>query len=196
MRNFILIIDRSGSMGEAVGGGSHQARWDAARESVIAVARKCQELDPDGIDLYTFNTRFQFFPNTTAEKVAQIFREVSPMGGTDFIPVLTDAFEKHFQSDRPSTILIVTDGEPSTGTQGQKDLARLLVSTANLLEGDAELAVSFFQIGQDKGAAAFLRKLDDELQSAGAKFDIVDTKTFEDLETRSIEDILLAAVND
>ncbi len=196
MRNYVLVIDRSGSMGEAVGGGNNQSRWEAARESVMAVARKCQEMDPDGIDVYTFNSRFQYFPSTTAEKVTQIFREVAPMGGTDFIPVLQDAFDRHFKGDRPTTVLVVTDGEPSTGTQGQKDLARLLVQTANRIEGDAELAISFLQIGRDPGAAAFLRKLDDELQSAGAKFDIVDTKTFDDLESVSIEDALLAAVND
>lgn len=196
MRNYVLVIDRSGSMGEAVGGGNSHARWEMARESVLSVARKCQELDPDGIDVYTFNSSFKFFPSTTPEKVAQIFREVAPMGGTDFVPVLKDAFEKHFKGERPTTILVVTDGEPSTGTQGQKELAKLLIETSNRLEGDAELAVSFFQIGRDPGASQFLKKLDDDLQSAGAKYDIVDTKTFDDLENMSIEDVLLAAVND
>lgn len=76
------------------------------------------------------------------------------------------------------------------------DDGMLLITTANKLESDGELGISFIQIGNDKPAAVFLKKLDDELVSAGAKFDIVDTKTCDDLDNMSVQDMLLAAVND
>lgn len=195
-RNYVVLIDRSGSMGEPVSKTNKSSRWNYAKESVIALARKCAEFDADGIDAYTFNKSFERFPNTTPEKVAELFTKVSPMGGTDFVPVLSDALTRHFASDKPTTILVITDGEPSDGAAGQRALAKLIIDAANKIEGDAELAIQFIQIGDDPNAKAFLKKMDDDLQSAGAKFDIVDAKTCDDLETMSIEDVLLAAVND
>jgi hypothetical protein len=196
MRNYVLLVDKSGSMGEPSRGAGSPSRWDSARESALAVARECAKRDADGIDVYTFNKGFQRYPNTTPEKVSDIFRTEAPMGGTDFVPVLRDVFDNHFKGSKPTTVLVLTDGEPSDGAAGQSALAKLIVATSQKLEGDAELAVQFIQVGQDPAATSFLKKLDDNLQSAGAKFDIVDAKTMEDLETMSITDVLLAAVND
>lgn len=196
MRNYVVCIDRSGSMGESVGKGSPVTRWDAVKEYALTMARECEKFDDDGIDVYLFNTKFEKFPNTTADKVDDIFKKNSPMGGTNFVPVLQDVFNCHFASNKPTTVLVFTDGEPSDGATGQKAVAKLLIDTANKLEGDAELGISFIQIGRDPAATAFLKKLDDDLQSAGAKFDIVDAKTCDDLDSVNPTDILLAAVND
>jgi hypothetical protein len=38
--------------------------------------------------------------------------------------------------------------------------------------------------------------LDDELQTAGAKFDIVDTITLDDMENSTLAEVLLNAIND
>ena len=195
-RNYVLVLDSSGSMGEPVSRTNKTSRWHFAQEATVAVARKCAELDSDGIDVYTFNKKFKKFANTTPEKVAEIFNTVEPMGGTSFTEVMEDVFETHFAGDKPTTVLVVTDGCPSDGVVGQQALAKLLVKTANRLEGDAELGVEFIQIGEDPTAHEFLKKLDDDLVSAGSKFDIVDTKTMEDLDGMSITDVLLAAVND
>lgn len=195
-RNYFVVIDRSGSMAEPTGPTSKVSRWEAVQEYALTVARECEKLDSDGIDVYLFNKSFVKFENTTADKVAEIFKNNAPMGGTDFVPVLTDVFEHHFKNNKPSTVMVFTDGEPSEGAEGQKALAKLLINTANKLESDSELGVSFIQIGKDENAAKFLKKLDDDLVSAGAKFDIVDTKTCDELDNSSVHDVLLAAVND
>ena len=194
-RDYVICLDRSGSMDEAAGN-KPISRWKYAQEAVLAIARKCAEMDPDGIDVYTFNKSFQHFANTTPDKVAQIFKEVSPQGGTDFVPVLTEAFNVHFKGTKPTTILVVTDGAPSDGAPAEEAVAKLIVATANRLTEDAQLAVQFIQIGNDPTASAFLKRLDDDLEKRGAKFDIVDAKTADDLENMSITDVLLAAVND
>jgi hypothetical protein len=195
-RNYVLVVDKSGSMAESVGKGKSLSRWDAMQEYLSAVTRKCGQLDSDGIDVYFFGTKFTKFENVTADMADSLFKKNSPMGGTDFIPVLTDVFNKHFSGYKPTTVLVITDGAPSDGVDGQKALAKLLVSTANKIEADGDLAVQFIQIGDDLNAAQFLKKLDDDLQGAGAKFDIVDTKTCEDLENMDLEAVLLAAIND
>ena len=92
--------------------------------------------------------------------------------------------------------MVITDGAPSEGAAGQAALAKLIVATSHTLEADGDLAVQFVQIGQDPNATSFLKKLDDDLVKAGAKFDIVDAKTMDDLENMSITQVLLAAVND
>lgn len=51
-RDCTLIIDKSGSMSikDRAGG---KSRWNAMQESTLALASKCEEVDPDGITVYT-----------------------------------------------------------------------------------------------------------------------------------------------
>jgi hypothetical protein len=51
-------------------------------------------------------------------------------------------------------------------------------------------------VGNDPTATRFLKALDDELQTAGAKFDIVDTITLDDMENSTLAEVLLNAIND
>jgi hypothetical protein len=64
------------------------------------------------------------------------------------------------------------------------------------MDRDEELAISFIQVGADPDATKFLKVLDDELQSAGAKFDIVDTLTIDDMEDMTLTEVLLNAITD
>jgi hypothetical protein len=194
-RNYFVVIDRSGSMSEPAKKGGI-SRWEAVQEYTLAIARECEKIDEDGIDVYLFNKSFSSHFNTTADKVKDLFTSNTPNGGTDFVPVLKAVFDRHFLQDKPSTVVVVTDGEPSDGEAGQKALIKLLKETAGKLESDSELGITFIQVGDDKAASAFLKKLDDDLVAEGAKWDIVDTKTCDELESLSITDVLLAAIND
>jgi hypothetical protein len=196
-RDYVLVLDRSGSMSEAVSRKNPQSKWNAMKEVTMAVARKCQEFDSDGIDLYMFNTSFKKFENTTPDKVQEIFDTVGPNGGTDFVPVLTEVINVHFsRANKPTTVFVVTDGCPSDAVNGQKDLAKLITKTTQKLESGDELGIEFLQVGDDAAARDFLKNLDEGLEKAGAKHDIVNTKTCDDLADLSIEDVLLAAVNE
>lgn len=52
------------------------------------------------------------------------------------------------------------------------------------------------QVGSDATATRFLKALDDELQGAGAKFDICDTLTMDDMADLSLSEVLLNAIAD
>ena len=197
-RDYTLIIDKSGSMStpDQVGG---RTRWQAAEESTIAVARKCEQFDPDGITLYLFSGRFRRFDNVTSSKVAQIFKENDPSGTTDLAGVLKDATDNYFKrkaagQSKPNgeTILVITDGEPDD----RKAVMRVIIEASRHMDRDEELAISFIQVGSDATATKFLKTLDDELQGAGAKFDICDTVTLDDMEGFTLTEILLNAIND
>jgi hypothetical protein len=64
------------------------------------------------------------------------------------------------------------------------------------MERDEELGISIIQVGSDAQASKFLKALDDQLQGVGAKFDICDTVTLDDMEDMSLADILTNAITD
>lgn len=200
MRRYAMVIDRSGSMSDPVKKDSSRSRWNYVEETAVAVARKIQELGGT-LDLYTFNDSYKYNKAVTADQVAQVFKQQSPMGGTDFVPVMTHVFDTHFAQQKtpeakPTIAFVITDGQPSDGQAGQRALAELIIKNTKKMEADGDFGVEFLQVGEDRAAQTFLQTLDDDLQSAGAKFDVVDTKTCDDLNDMSIEDVLMAAVND
>ncbi|MEH2045783.1 vWA domain-containing protein [Nostoc sp.] len=197
-RDYTLIIDKSGSMATQDQKGG-RTRWVAAQESTLALASKCEQFDPDGITIYVFSGRFKRYENVTSSKVSQIFRENDPSGTTDLASVLKHATDDYLQrkaagQTKPNgeTILVVTDGEPDD----RKAVMRVIIEASRRIDRDEELAISFIQVGTDQQATRFLKVLDDELQSAGAKFDICDTITMEDMEDLSLSEVLLNAIND
>lgn len=196
-RDYTLIIDKSGSM-MTTEGSSSKTRWSLAEESTFALAAKCEQLDPDGITVYLFSGRFQRYENVTSAKVAQIFQENEPSGRTDLASVLKDAVNHYFQNKASGqgksgeTILVVTDGEPDD----RKAVMRVIVEATRQMERDEELAISMIQVGNDAQATRFLKALDDELQGVGAKFDIVDTITIDEMEDYTLSEVLLKAIGD
>ena len=197
-RDYTLIIDKSGSMSTPDQAGG-RTRWQIAQESTIALARKCEEFDPDGITVYVFSGRFKRYDNVTAAKVAQIFQENDPAGTTNLGSVLQDALNNYFQrkaagTTKPNgeTILVITDGEPDD----RKAVFEIIIRATQQMEKDEELGISMIQVGSDPQATKFLKALDDQLQSVGAKFDICDTVTLDDLEDMSLADVLMNAITD
>ncbi|MGF1936646.1 MAG: vWA domain-containing protein [Nostoc sp. ChiQUE02] len=197
-RDYTLIIDKSGSMStpDQVGG---RSRWEIAQESTLALARKAEQFDPDGITVYLFSGRFKRYDDVTSAKVAQIFLENDPAGTTNLAGVLQDALNNYFQrkaagKTKPNgeTILVITDGEPDD----RKAVFEVIIHATRQMERDEELAISIIQVGSDAQATKFLKALDDQLQSVGAKFDICDTVTLDDLEEMSLVDVLTNAITD
>jgi Mg-chelatase subunit ChlD len=196
-RDYTLILDKSGSM-SAKDQPAGKSRWEYAQESTLALARKCEQLDPDGISVYAFSGRFKRYDNVTSSRVEQIFLENDPIGTTNLASVLQDATEAYFQSKAAgqsaagSTILVVTDGEPDD----RRAVIEVIVRATQKMEQDAELAISFIQVGNDSGATAFLKALDAQLGGVGAKFDICDTITIDDMGDMSLAEVLMAAIED
>lgn len=190
-RDYVLIIDKSGSMSRPDVNG--KSRWESAKESAVALARKCAQFDADGIDLYVFSGNFKKYSNTTPDKVEQIFNENDPMGSTALHLVLQDALSCYFTNKaKPVTILVLTDGEPDD----RAAVSKVIIDSSKKMDSDEEVAISFIQVGKDPSARAFLKSLDDDLQQNGAKFDIVDTVTFDEMDNMTLNEVLLNAIND
>ncbi|MGM3309290.1 vWA domain-containing protein [Anabaena sp. WFMT] len=197
-RDYTLIIDKSGSMSTPDQAGG-RSRWEIAQESTLALARKAEQFDPDGLTVYVFSGRFKRYENVTSAKVAQIFQENDPAGTTNLAAVLMNALDNYFQrktagQTKPNgeTILVITDGEPDD----RKAVFEVIINATRKMERDEELGISIIQVGTDPQATKFLKALDDQLQSVGAKFDICDTVTLDELEDMSLADVLMNAITD
>ena len=197
-RDYTLIIDKSGSMSTPDQQGG-KSRWEIAQESTLALARKCEQFDPDGITVYVFSGKFKRYDDVTASKVAQIFQENDPAGTTNLASVLQNAVDSYFKrkaagqtKPQGETIIVVTDGEPDD----RRAVFEVIINASRQMERDEELAISFIQVGSDPQATKFLKALDEQLQGVGAKFDICDTVTLDDLEDMSLTDVLLNAISD
>ncbi|MGG6268092.1 vWA domain-containing protein [Leptolyngbya sp. AN03gr2] len=196
-RDYTLILDKSGSMSMADQPGG-RSRWEALQESTLALARKCEQFDPEGITVYLFSSRFKRYDDVTSSKVEQIFMENDPIGSTNLASVLWDATQNYFQrkaagkTKSGETILVVTDGAPDD----RRAVIDAVIRSTNQMERDEELAITFLQIGNDPGAKQFLAALDDQLSGVGAKFDICDTITMDDMADLSLAEVLMNAIAD
>ena len=197
-RDYTLIIDKSASM-STKDQPQGKTRWEAAQESALALAKECEQNDPDGITVYLFSGPFRRYDNVTSDKVSQIYEENEPMGGSDLASVLLDATDNYFNRKargeakaNGETFVVITDGEPDDC----KAVMRVIIDASKKIDRDEEMGISLVQVGKDRKATAFLKALDDRLEAAGAKFDIVDTITVDDMQGMSLSEVLLNALID
>ncbi len=78
----------------------------------------------------------------------------------------------------------------------ENEVAKAIVNFTKKIDGREEFGISLLQVGKDTHAAAYLKRLDNQLQDEGAKFDIVNTKTMDELETVGLTEALIAALTE
>jgi Mg-chelatase subunit ChlD len=189
--DFVVVVDTSGSMGQPVKQGASRSRWDAMQESVGAFVRDIEKFDSDGIDVVQLGTGVKSWQGVTSLKVGELFSTLRPMGSTPLAEALTEALKLAGKSDKKDFIIVFTDGVPDD----QSAAAKVIIDASQKQETDDALTILFVQVGDDAGAGAYLRKLDDDLK--GAKFDIVDAKTMEEAEKfATTAELVIAAIND
>lgn len=188
--DFICVVDASGSMDDVVKPGSTRTRWQAVQESAEQFARDVGKYDSDGIDVVIFGgSNVTSHTGVTADKVKEVFATRSPRGSTPLAQALTEAIKLAGKSDKKDFIVVFTDGVPDN----REAAAEVIINAANSQETDDALTILFVQVGDDRSATAYLQELDDNLK--GAKFDIVDAKTVDEVDAfASTSDLILAAI--
>lgn len=200
-RDYVVLIDQSGSMAipdiQDPNTGQFRSRWQVAAEGVTALAAKVLQLDPDGIEVCLFSQFHVNYHIQNAGQVQGIFVENDPLTNTNLSTPLAEHLERYFQlrdqgRAKPTTILVITDGQPNN----QDAVTKILVNASNRCRNGEELGVSFIQVGNDPFASAFLRYLDDGLRQKGARNDIVDTKHWSFVERHGFNKVLTDAIID
>lgn len=189
--DFICVVDASGSMDDVVKAGASRTRWQAVQESAEQFARDVGKFDSDGIDVVIFGgTNVTSHTGVTADKVKEVFATRSPRGSTPLAQALTEALKLAGKSDKKDFIVVFTDGVPDDKAAA----ADVIRNAANSQETDDALTILFVQVGDTREATSYLQELDDNLK--GAKFDIVDAKTVDEVDAfASTTDLILAAID-
>lgn len=190
--DFVLLMDKSGSMSTEDCAKGKKSRWEYAQEQTEAFARACAKFDDDGIDVILFSSKVKSYEGVTPDKVSQIFKENSPGGTTDTASALKKAFDNYIDRGKvkPMIVVVVTDGEPDD----EQELRDVIVNITKKIKSEDDFGILFLQIGYSRSASKFLDELDNNLR--GAKYDIVSTVNVENAEDLSIEELLIQAVNE
>lgn len=195
----IFLIDDSGSM---IG-----RSWREVQSALASITPICTQHDADGVDIFFLNhySRNPAQPASgkpsggytnvnSAATIDHIFTTVRPGGmtptGTRLNHILK-AYLRHYENGikraggdpdatdvKPINVIMITDGVPSD------DPEAVLLSVAKRLDRleapPHQVGVQFFQVGNEKGAAAALKALDDDLVKLGGGVrDMIDTVTFD-----------------
>jgi len=189
--DFIVVIDKSGSMGETDMPGG-RSRWEYMQETATAFCRDIEKIDSDGLGLVLFSgTSIVKEDGVNVAKIKDVFAANRPGGSTPLAEALEEALALAGKSSKKDFIIVFTDGVPDDGVKA----ANVIKKQANSQETDDACTILFVQVGYDAGAAKYLASLDDDL--TGAKFDIVDAKTMAEAEKfPSTAELVLAAIND
>ncbi len=169
--------------------GDSISRWDWCKNQAANLADQIKKVLPRGLKISMFSNDFDSYSNVDAAKVATLFDEVEPSGGTHVSKVLSYHFDEYFaqrqtngQRTRPLLVAIITDGAPEDGFRTKEAIIR---ATKHMTRSD-EILVAILQVGNDRRAPKILNDLDQELIHQNAKYDIVEVKTFAEIKKQGL----------
>lgn len=135
----------------------------------------------------------------------RLFELHRPGGGTDLAAVLDYVLmHGNFYADGhhdKTTIFVLTDGKPNPGQEGK--IPGIIARATRHIDDDTDLSIGFIQIGANADAHKFLKFLDTELarrrdlpvgDKHRAKFDVVDTKTSDQVKEMGMVKIIMKSI--
>ncbi|MBL8083154.1 MAG: VWA domain-containing protein [Candidatus Obscuribacter sp.] len=185
-----VLIDRSGSMEDEIEGG-RQTKWQWMQTIVRDFAFEAKQFAGKSLTVLTFNRQFKVTENVTPASLYQVFNGLTPEGGTDLYSPLAYCLERQAGSNPPKPLLVavITDGEPDAYEQ----VAALIRAATARQKRQTDLQITFLGIGENTIGEGVLNYFDDALVSQGARFDVVDSVSFEDLKQLGIAAALMEA---
>jgi hypothetical protein len=183
--NVELLVDRSCSMGQKDCPGG-LSRWQWCGEQAASLAQTISPLVPHGLTIVPFATEYDVFDNANPQNIETLFNTMQLQQGTRLYEPLAEQFDTYFANHaankKPLLVVIITDGVPVPKIEPEL-VRRELVAASNRQKKPQEVTVIFCQIGaQDEKGAAYLQDLDQNLAAYGARYDIVHTITFDNLQ--------------
>ncbi|KAL8713584.1 MAG: hypothetical protein Q9220_002446 [cf. Caloplaca sp. 1 TL-2023] len=170
----VFLVDDSESM--------YGRRWLTTSRVLADVASIAVAFDQDGVDVKFFNAPDEGNDLTTRKEVLTLFSQVDPDGPTltaDILDAELNEYIYEYEKDRQKkglNLIVLTDGEPEKG----QDVESVIVKYADMLRSvrapPFQVGIQFVQIGADKDATKFLKRLDSKLKGEhGLDRDMVDT---------------------
>lgn len=213
-RDVIVLIDKSGSMGDRDcppsldglrfpmrNGEATQtiSRWEWTENELLGLARNAGRALPNGMRIVLFDGDQTVYDRVNISQISHIFQSNYPEGNTNVAAALHNELNRYFATKagtggraKPIVIAIITDGLPSSVSKLKTEI---LEATRNV-RSPAEIAITFLQIGKAKKGVKLVHDLDDSLTSEGALCDVVDSKDFDVLQQIGLGHALVDAVNE
>ncbi|KAF8068090.1 hypothetical protein FPV67DRAFT_1171788 [Lyophyllum atratum] len=187
----VLVVDDSSSMSGK--------RWKQAGKALATLAAIASRYDTDGVEIQFLNSTESRTGVVDPETVKALFKSIRPYGLTPLgekLGTLLRQYVARLDRDgktKPVNFIVITDGEPTDGQATEEAIVKAAKALDQRNARVAQLGIQFVQIGDDEGATAYLRRLDDELTKQGVR-DIVDTTLPEGRDLDLVK-ILIGAVN-
>lgn len=209
-----LLIDSSHSMGyeyappeefletmsdvapsKPITSGHSSSRWEWCRAHTADLTKNSMEVLNHGPRLTVFGDHSIMYKDVVDEEsVAKVFTKLRPKGGTYAARALNQELNGYFHNrkinglkTKPLLIAMITDGSLSDLMSSRQ----ALVNATKKMNRSDEIAVVILKVGEDPKAPETLDLLDNRLVSKyNAKFDIVEVKSFDELNDRGIAAVL------
>ncbi len=212
----IVFIDASKSMSKTLSGEAHwspmeaaelpadvspsESRWQWCSDQTDSLSQqlhKALKCPADkNLKVVLFNDRFKVFKNVDLSSVPTFFAANRPSGNTNANAALRSQLKEYFaardqnENVKPLLVAMITDGLPDDPFT----LRQTIIDATKRMHNPNEIAITFLQVGVDPKATQYLRELDHGLGSR-AKYDIVTSKSFDQLNKSGLALALLDAVH-
>lgn len=198
--NFIVLIDRSGSMAETENGfplfcppdpadpnpQSTKLTW--VKDNIKTFADFLRSRTKGPVKLIPFNASYTVEVVSSPADIPRIVDNLRPEGGTNLTAALAHGVALALAENRKQMVVVMTDGMNNIGNM------ELTMIEATKVVPPGQVVVSFIQIGSDKGGIDAVANLDTGLISKGATYDMVDAKYFSDVKQYGLKRVLADAV--
>ncbi len=192
-----LLIDCSSSMKGNLKtsiDGALESRWQWCKNESLSFYRHGERFFPNGITMVPFNHEFAVSKNARLSEIADIYNGLNPGGGTDIAQPLSYLIEDYFHRKsqgnvKPLAIAVLSDGEASSVA-----IRDVLVNATQRMKNPKELLVTFLTVDESTFGTPVIHAMDDELVDAGAAYDIVDSRDFDELVRYGLLKALTAAL--
>lgn len=196
--NFIILIDRSGSMGEAENGGHSQFMDpDAAvmanklawvKNNITTFADFLRARTSGPVTFIPFNSSYTVEVVNSPADLRYVVNNLKAEGGTNLTSALSHAVSMALAENRKQMIVVMTDGMNNIG-----NLEQTMIEATRFVP-PGQVVVSFIQIGNDVSGIDAVLNLDTGLVAKGAKYDMVDAKYFTDIKQHGLKQVLADAI--
>ena len=175
---FIIALDISGSMG-ATDCPGNLSRIQYSLETLKTFVSEASKWDPDGVSFYPFGVNVQAFPDMQSADIDAKLVGIKLEGATMTHLAIDAAYKEHKDKRNEQTFLMIfTDGEPSDHDAVKQSIIKITQD----VKDEKEFEIVFMTVGvRTPALEQYLKDLDDNLKSAGAKYDIVSVHRLEDV---------------
>jgi hypothetical protein len=196
-----------------------ESRWQWCSEQTDLLGKQLQNTLKDQLKVVVFSESFKEYKNVDLSSVPTFFSGTRPGGVTNATAALRSQLRGYFAARdrkngevRPLLVAIITDGSPDD----PNSLRQTVIDATKKMHNPSEIAITFLQVGVDPKASRYLRELDHDLVGADstgtnsgvphkrgnsiaalneARYDIVTSKTFDQVNKSGLALALLDAVH-